>query len=173
MPGARDRTHARRNFVFAGLHAPRGTAGEFVGKHGDILARLRCRQFVAVHVDLAAGQVAESAGMVPVQVPQEHEIDVGDRQTQSREIAGNSLFRGHFGWIHQRSLGVEPLRPQFAGRELAVVAADVVKEAPVRRLDQIGQDRRPHVDAVAAITRRHELLVALSRGQQRPDSQRT
>ena len=84
-------------------------------------------------------------------------------------MRGQALFLGHLRRAHGELHRVVPTSPEFRIAELGVVAADVEKDAALPGLDQKRQDRRLDLDTLAPIAGRDGLVVAMGRGEQRPE----
>ena len=168
MAGGRDRAQAGQQVIFAFHDFPAVVAGKVIGKVAGVLALARRFQFVALNVDFAAGDVAQAPGMVEMQMANEDGIDVGSRNAEAREPGRQALVFVHVGRAESERRRIEPMRAFFRIGDLGVVAADVVEHAAIGRLDQVGEDRRLDRRAGAAIARGKRLVVAMRRGQQRP-----
>ena len=76
MSGGFDGANAWRDLMVSGLYLPLRATRDFVFEHAAVQLRCRGRQLFSVDVDIAAGQIAKTARVVEVQVPEEHEVDV-------------------------------------------------------------------------------------------------
>src|SRR5258706_10901770 len=144
-------------------------AFEVVWKVPRIFPIARRFQFVALAVDLAAGHIAKTAGMVEMQVTEKYSIDVRGCYAEPGKPGRQSLVLAHIRRAESEHGRVVPLCAFLRIGDLGVIAADVVKNAAVDRLDQIGEDGRIDHRAGAAIACREGLFVTVRCGQQRPE----
>jgi hypothetical protein len=121
-------------------------------------------------VDVAPGHVAQTAGVIVVQVADEDDVDILRSQSQSLQVTRDALVIGHLRRLDLRPLRFEEFRAQRWIGNLFVVAAGVVEDPSIRRLDQISEDRSIDKVAVAAVSRRHDFFVTLRTGEQWPET---
>src|SRR5258708_25172860 len=82
-----------------------------------------------MHMNLASRQVAQSARVIEVQMPEKHDVDVLGRQTQPPQVSGNPLVLGHLRRLEEGPHGIEVPRPQLGSRDLSIIAPDVIQNA--------------------------------------------
>ena len=146
-----DGLHARRDAVFTALSVPLIRTSQLVGKHAAVQSGARGSEFISVDMHFATQQVADAADMVKMQMADKDQVDIGWRQSQSRQVARDTLLFLHVGRFDLGAHRVEVLGAQGGVNQFAVIAACIVEDAAVRRLDQVGEDGRVDELAVATI----------------------
>src|SRR5262249_31026083 len=165
--------NAGRHLVVAGLETPGIFPGELVGEDPVVETRGEGGELGLVHVNVAPGQLAEPARVVEVQVAENHDVDVLRPEAETAEIARDPLRVTHARRLEPRPHGIEEARPDLGSDDLAVVAADVVEDAAIRGLDEVGEDGRLDELALTTMTCRDDLLVAHGAGHERPEANGT
>ena len=167
VAGGIDGAYAGHQLVLGGLDLPLVVASEVVAEVGVVGLGLGRFQLGSVHMHLGAADFAQAAGMVEMQVAEEHQVDVRRGQAQPGKVRRQALLLAHLRRAHGEA-AVPALTQERVG-DLLVVAADVVEDAPVFGLDQVGEDWRFDQLPVAALPGGDRLVIAVGGGQQRPE----
>ncbi|MCY1550853.1 hypothetical protein D9M68_871370 [compost metagenome] len=119
----------------------------------------------------AALEFLQAARVVEMQVADEDQVHVLRGEAQARQVVRDALLLAHVGCAHLEHGGVVVALAQRGPVDLGVVAAHVVEDAAVGRLDQVGQDGRLDELAFAPVERGDGLVVAVGRREQGPETQ--
>jgi hypothetical protein len=82
MAGGADGVYTWRNQVVPGLEAPGVLLQDFVRKDAFVITRGERFNLCSVDMDIAARNLMQAAGMIEVQVPKHHDVDVLRREPQ-------------------------------------------------------------------------------------------
>src|ERR1700737_2683972 len=171
VPGRIDCPHAGREIVLVALQTPPVVARKIVLEVAEVRLCPGSFEFVRMDVDVRPADVAQSSCMVEMQVSDHHDVDIRRLQAEPCKMTGNALLVGHLRHRQRPCTRRVMAIAQNRGGDLAIVAADVVQDASVTRLEQIREDGCIDVGAGTAITGRHGLVVSMQGGKQRPHSQ--
>src|SRR5262249_3943340 len=164
------RADAGSDVVVSRLETPGVLSRELVGEDPVVEASGEGGELGLMHVHVATRQLAESSRVIEVQVAEDDHVDVVRSEAEAAEIARDPLRLGHARRLEPRPHGIEVARLQLGSGDLAIVAAGVVEDAAVWRLDEVGENGRVDVLTVTAMARRHDLLVADGPRQQWPQA---
>ena len=151
MPWRAHGTHSSGDLVVARLETPRIFAEEFFWKYAAVEAGGEGIELRMMDMHVATRNIAQAAGMIEVQVPEEYHVDIFCSESQVFQVPGNSLLFGHVWRIEQRAHRIEVMCAKLGRCDFPVVAADVVENATVRGLDQVGKDWSLDVLAMSSI----------------------